>query len=880
MARVGFEVESLNPPEEIPLVQPHFPEVRFIPVARSAKETLGKPLVYLDDLFAHFSSSGRQICGTVNSDIILRGAPDLVQRIESEAEGSFVFGSRLDVPDEHATHGDMYSQGFDFFFFDRKLLPLYKKTEFCIGAPWWDYWIALIPILGGFPAKQVRTPMAYHPMHELAWSWDWYVRLTREAVRGLGIPGLSPEMIPLQGWNDETLQLCRDIANSVLHQIQTRSIPIDLATPPGANPQATASHWPRITIVTPSFNQGQYIEKTIRSILDQGYPNLEYIIMDGGSTDQTVEVIRKYDAHIDHWVSAPDDGQSDAINKGLNLATGEIFNWINSDDWLEPGALFRVAQTWRENRGAAGWVGACQRVDPEGYQLNVVYPNSLGRSNLGQNWNGRQIYQPACFIDTALAKRFGVDVGLHYCMDQDLYFQMLEHAPFVSGQGIWASALIHPDAKTTADRDKLHREVIKLQHKRGFNEGAEVRESFCFQGGPPGFVIPDDIKNRLKGQLDPGLMEDMHVKGLRIAVISNFLPRHDVSAANHRLLSILHLLQQGGAEIEYYYFFATEQDKRYARDLGLPCHKLPASGEAAARIIGGTRPDVLWQSNLWTTQFLGLQLQTLLEVRKTAPQTSIIVDTMDFHSRKFMRRHLLSKQAEDLQTAREFLALERKTYPLADRILTVSEQEREAILTEIPDSAPVSVVPNIHSPVINITPMHDRRNIVFLGNYSVNHNADAARHFVSKILPHIVRRRSDIRLHLVGQDAQTALQDLRAPAVKLVGYVPDLAATMSRYRAFVCPMTYGSGLKGKIGMAASLGIPIITTSIGAEGFGFTDGVECFITDDHEEFALKTLQVYDDRITWYNFSLQGVLAVAERFSPRAISSTLKTLFENR
>src|SRR5262249_529742 len=103
---------------------------------------------------------------------------------------------------------------------------------------------------------------------------------------------------------------------------------------------------PSITIVTPSYNQVAYIEETIESVLSQGYPRLEYIIIDGGSTDGSVEIIRKYEKHLAYWVSEKDKGQSDAINKGFRRATGEIFNWLCSDDTLEPGALVRVGEAF------------------------------------------------------------------------------------------------------------------------------------------------------------------------------------------------------------------------------------------------------------------------------------------------------------------------------------------------------------------------------------------------------------------------------------------------------------------------------------------------------------------------------------------------------
>lgn len=104
--------------------------------------------------------------------------------------------------------------------------------------------------------------------------------------------------------------------------------------------------YPKISIVTPSYNQGQFIEETILSIISQNYPNLEYIIIDGGSTDNTVEIIKKYENHLKYWVSEADKGQADAINKGLQHCTGDIFNWINSDDYLEPNSLFTIANAY------------------------------------------------------------------------------------------------------------------------------------------------------------------------------------------------------------------------------------------------------------------------------------------------------------------------------------------------------------------------------------------------------------------------------------------------------------------------------------------------------------------------------------------------------
>lgn len=108
---------------------------------------------------------------------------------------------------------------------------------------------------------------------------------------------------------------------------------------------------PRITVVTPSFNQGQFIEQTIRSVLMQGYPNLEYMIFDGGSSDGSVETIRKYENHLAYWQSEPDRGQSHAINKGFKRSTGQIICWLNSDDYFLPDTLKTVAESLADGTG-------------------------------------------------------------------------------------------------------------------------------------------------------------------------------------------------------------------------------------------------------------------------------------------------------------------------------------------------------------------------------------------------------------------------------------------------------------------------------------------------------------------------------------------------
>jgi glycosyltransferase involved in cell wall biosynthesis len=125
-----------------------------------------------------------------------------------------------------------------------------------------------------------------------------------------------------------------------------------MESPPMGERLLNGAAWPKISIVTPSYNQGQFIEETIRSVVLQGYPNLEYIVMDGGSKDGTLDILRKYEDAIDFWASAPDEGQAAAINKGIATASGEILAWLNSDDTYESGVISTVAKTFQQHPDA------------------------------------------------------------------------------------------------------------------------------------------------------------------------------------------------------------------------------------------------------------------------------------------------------------------------------------------------------------------------------------------------------------------------------------------------------------------------------------------------------------------------------------------------
>lgn len=182
---------------------------------------------------------------------------------------------------------------------------------------------------------------------------------------------------------------------------------------------------PKISIVTPSFNQGQFLEETINSVLNQNYSNLEYIIIDGGSTDDSLEIIKKYSRYLTYWESKIDNGQSEAINKGILKSTGKIFNWINSDDVLEPNALLNVADMFNKKPFTQLLCGYSNIFDE-----NNTFQNHLHRSKI-YNTTEETIYketinQQGMFYDLNSIKELGgVNETLHFVMDLELWFRFL-----------------------------------------------------------------------------------------------------------------------------------------------------------------------------------------------------------------------------------------------------------------------------------------------------------------------------------------------------------------------------------------------------------------------------------------------------------------------
>jgi glycosyltransferase involved in cell wall biosynthesis len=207
---------------------------------------------------------------------------------------------------------------------------------------------------------------------------------------------------------------------------------------------------PTISVVTPSYNQARFLGQCIQSVVAQEYPKLEYIVVDGGSTDGSAAIIEQYERHLARWVSEPDRGQSDAINKGLRWATGDLVTWLNSDDFYLPGALAAVAEAYRSAPAAPFYFGDGWRVNEAGDPRAPFFPGGhVGFDRSAMIYGLNTVLQPAAFISRRRLVEVGyLDESLRYGMDTDLWIKLSAHGDPVPVPGRLAASREYRDTKT------------------------------------------------------------------------------------------------------------------------------------------------------------------------------------------------------------------------------------------------------------------------------------------------------------------------------------------------------------------------------------------------------------------------------------------------
>jgi glycosyltransferase involved in cell wall biosynthesis len=239
-----------------------------------------------------------------------------------------------------------------------------------------------------------------------------------------------------------------------------------MALATGKGTFAASPDYPLVSIVVPSYNQARFLEHTLLSILQQDYPRLECIVVDGGSTDGSQEIIRRHADRLAHWVSQPDLGQADAINKGFNLAGGDIFAWLNSDDTYNPGALREAVEYLRVHPEIGMVYGNAYYIDADGRRIGRYPARRTDYRGLRRGVNN--VTQQSMFFRSAVWHMVGpLDPSFYYAMDYDLWVRIAAVTPIAFQDRYWANFRLHRESKSMLAASRAWPEIVRVHFRDG-----------------------------------------------------------------------------------------------------------------------------------------------------------------------------------------------------------------------------------------------------------------------------------------------------------------------------------------------------------------------------------------------------------------------------
>jgi GT2 family glycosyltransferase len=612
----------------------------------------------------------------------------------------------------------------------------------------------------------------------------------------------------------------------------------------------------KTSVIIPAFNKADFTFQCLRSLVREvDFAETEVLVVDNASTDETPELLSHFGGLVRVIRNEENRGFVDACNQGAAAARGRYLVFLNNDTVVLPGWLEALVET-AERDARAGAVGSL-----------LLYPDGRVQEAGAVLWSDGAAYHYG-WGKSPDDRRLAFAREVDYCSGASLLVRR-ELFERLGGFDRRYAPAYYEDTDICMGVRALGYKVVyqprsRLYHFEGATAGTDPRAGFRrFQAVNRGKFYDKwrDVLARSHHPPDPARAERAANRkwGCQVAVFDDRVPTPDRDAGSARMLHVLRALSEWSHPV----LITTSKQvwPEYERRLweegvetasALDLRRLMRERRFRAAVV--SRPEI-------AEALLGA-------IRRADPRVKVVFDTVDLHFVRLGREAELTGDPARAREAERYLKSETRLARACDLVWFASSADMEAMARVAP-GVPSEVVPTIHPARADGLPFAERRDLLFVGNFSHRPNADAVRFFAREVLPRVRESLPEVELLVVGDNAPEDFAGYEAGGVRRLGYVPDIEPLFARGRVFVAPMRFGAGMKGKVGDALSYGLPVVVTTVGAEGMSLRDGEEALLADTAEEFAAAVVRLYRDEGLWQRLSANARAHVERNFSPRVV-----------
>jgi GT2 family glycosyltransferase/glycosyltransferase involved in cell wall biosynthesis len=622
----------------------------------------------------------------------------------------------------------------------------------------------------------------------------------------------------------------------------------------------------KTSIVIPVFNKVEFTFQCLRSLIREiDFDDTEVIVVNNASTDGTRELLSHFKDTVRVIDNDTNRGFVDACNQGAAAARCRFLVFLNNDtvvlrDWLK--ALVETVES-DERVGAVGSMflypdGRIQEAGAVVWSNGGAFHYGWGRSSEDRRFT--------------FAREVDYCSGASLLVRKDLFDRL-------GGFDRRYAPAYYEDADICMGVRSLGFKVVyqprsRLVHYEGATAGADTRsgfkhfqvvnrEKFCEKWRDT-LAREHRAENPREAERAANRKWDTQV-----IVFDDRMPTPDRDAGSIRMLFILRALKEWCHPV--FVTTAKRHWPEYERLLwkeGVETAgilELPRLAKARRfRAAVASRPDVA--------------AAVVKQMRRADPRVKIVFDTVDVHFIRLAREAELTGDDKMAGEAARYRKMETRLARASDLVWCTSAADKEAMEREAP-GVPSFVIPTIHKVHSRGLPFEKREQLLFVGNFLHRPNVDGVRFFVDEVLPAVRGSLAGVELLLVGDNAPAEFEGRESEGVRVLGYVPDIEPLFARARVFVAPVRFGAGVKGKIGEALAHAVPVVTTTVGAEGMFLRDGEEALIADSPQDFAAAVVRLYNDAALWQKLSGNAHAHVERNFSPRVVGKIINDSVRN-